>query len=47
LYVYPSEKVLQDVKRFTLPDTFYTKKWVINYGELTENLRLPFFFILK
>ena len=47
LYIYPSEKVLQDVRKFTLPDTFYTKKWVINYGELTENLRLPFFFILK
>lgn len=43
LYIYPSDKVLEDVRKFTLPASFYTKKWLsINYRELTENLRLPF-----
>ena len=47
LYIYPSEKVLEDVRKFTLPDTFYTKKWFKQLQGVNWESQTPFFFILK
>jgi hypothetical protein len=47
LYIYPSEKVLEDVRKFTLPDTFYTEKWCKQLQGVYWESQTPFFFILK
>jgi len=47
LYIYPSEKVLEDARKFTLPDTFYTEKWCKQLQGVYWESQTPFFFILK
>jgi hypothetical protein len=47
LYIYPSETVLEYVRKYTLPSSFYTKKsWNRPTGECSE-IQTPLFFILK
>jgi len=47
LYIYPSETVLEDVRKYSLPSSFYTKKsWNRPTGECSE-IQTPLFLYLE